>query len=71
MRLNVYYESIDPDYSSHEQVFIGIDEESCYRQKYEYEKWMGIDHSWELLVSAMGIIRWAYVKDLLPKEGKK
>ena len=29
------------------------------------------DNSWELLVSAMGIIRWAYVKDLLPKENKK
>ena len=44
MILNVYYESIDPDYSSHDQVFIGIDEESCYRQKYEYEKWQGRDH---------------------------
>ena len=40
MRLKVYYESIDPYYSSHDQVFIGIDEESCYRQKYEYEEWM-------------------------------
>lgn len=29
------------------------------------------NNSWELLVSAMGIIRWTYVKDLLPKEGKK
>ena len=45
MRLNVYYESIDPYYSSHDQVFIGIDEESCYRQKYEYEKWLGRDHT--------------------------
>lgn len=26
------------------------------------------DNSWELLVSAMGIIRWAYIKDLLPKQ---
>ncbi len=25
------------------------------------------NNSWELLVSAMGIIRWAYVSDLLPK----
>ena len=23
--------------------------------------------SWELLVSAMGIIRWTYIRDLLPK----
>ena len=44
MRLKVYYESIDPYYSSHDQVFIGIDEESCYRQKYEYEEWLGRDH---------------------------
>lgn len=29
------------------------------------------NNSWELLVSAMGIIRWAYVSDLLPKGGKK
>ena len=29
------------------------------------------NNSWELLVSAMGIIRWAYVKDLLPKGGEK
>ena len=26
------------------------------------------NNSWELLVSAMGIIRWAYIKDLLPKQ---
>lgn len=25
------------------------------------------NNSWELLVSAMGIIRWAYISDLLPK----
>lgn len=35
MTLTVYYEAIDPYYSSHEQVFIGIDKESCYSQKYE------------------------------------
>lgn len=44
MKIKVYYESIDPYYSSHYQVFIGIDEESCYRQKYEYEKWLGRYH---------------------------
>ena len=26
------------------------------------------NNSWELLVSAMGIIRWAYIADLLPKQ---
>lgn len=26
------------------------------------------NNSWELLVSAMGIIRWAYISDLLPKQ---
>lgn len=44
MTLIVYYESIDPYYSSHDQVFIGIDEESCYRQKYEFEEWLGREH---------------------------
>lgn len=44
MTLKVHYESIDPYYSSHDQVFIGIDEESCYRQKYEYEEWLGRYH---------------------------
>lgn len=29
------------------------------------------DNSWEWLVSATGIIRWAYVSDLLPKGYKK
>ena len=29
------------------------------------------NNSWEFLVSAMGIIRWAYISDLLPKGGKK
>lgn len=38
MKLTVYYEAIDPYYSSQEQVFIGIDEESCYDQKYEFEE---------------------------------
>ena len=26
------------------------------------------NNSWEFLVSAMGIIRWAYISDLLPKQ---
>ena len=38
MKLTVYYKAIDPYYSSHEQVFIGINEESCYDQKYEFEE---------------------------------
>ena len=29
------------------------------------------NNSWDLLVSAMGIIRWAYIEDLLPKGGTK
>lgn len=44
MKLTVYYEAIDPYYSSHEQVFIGTDEESCYSQKYEYEDWLDRYH---------------------------
>ena len=40
MKLTVYYEAIDPYYSSQEQVFIGIDEESCYSQRDEFEEWL-------------------------------
>ena len=42
MKLTVYYEAIDPYYSSQEQVFIGIDEESYYSQ---FEEWLGRNHS--------------------------
>lgn len=45
MKLTVYYKAIDPYYSSHEQVFIGIIEESCYDQKYEFEECLGRNHS--------------------------
>ena len=41
MKLRIYYEAIDPCYSSHEKVFIGINEESCYIQKVEYGEWLG------------------------------
>lgn len=41
MKLKVYYEAIDPYYSSEEQVFIGADKESCYSQKWEFEEWLG------------------------------
>ena len=44
MKLTVYYEAIDPYYSSQEQVFIGINEESCYSQKDEFEDWLGRNH---------------------------
>ena len=44
MKLKVYYEAIDPYYSSQEQVFIGINEESCYSQKWEFEEWLGRNH---------------------------
>ena len=45
MKLTVYYEAIDPYYSSQEQVFIGIDEESYYSQRDEFEEWLGRNHS--------------------------
>ena len=44
MKLIVHYEAIDPYYSSQEQVFIGINEESCYSQKDEFEEWLGRNH---------------------------
>lgn len=44
MKLRIYYEAIDPCYSSHEKLFIGINEESCYMQKEEYEEWLGRNH---------------------------
>lgn len=44
MKLTIHYESIDPYYSSQDQVFIGIDEASCYSQKYEFEEWLGRNH---------------------------
>lgn len=44
MKLIVYYEAIDPYYSSHGQVFIGADKESCYSQKWEFEEWLGRNH---------------------------
>ena len=44
MILKVFYESIDPYYSSMTQTFIGIDEESCWNQKYEFDKWLGRNH---------------------------
>ena len=45
MKLTVYYEAIDPYDSSQEQAFIGIDEESCYSQRDEFEEWLGRNHS--------------------------
>lgn len=44
MKLTVHYESIDPYYSSQDQVFVGIDEASCYSQKGEFEDWLGRNH---------------------------
>ena len=38
--MKVHYEAIDPYYSSCDQVFIGIDEESCYEQKRAFEEWL-------------------------------
>lgn len=43
-RLEILYEAIDPYYSSHTQVFIGSDLESCWDQCTEYEKWLGREH---------------------------
>ena len=44
MKLIVCYEAIDPYYSSDEQVFIGIDKESCYSQRDVFEEWLGRNH---------------------------
>ena len=44
MKLTVHYESIDPFYSSQDQVFIGIDEISCYSQRDGFENWLGRNH---------------------------
>lgn len=44
MILKVFYESIDPYYSSMIQTFIGVDEESCWDQKYEFDEWLGREH---------------------------
>ena len=45
MVLKVYYEAIDPYYSSMTQTFIGIDYDDCLNQKYEFEEWLGRYHS--------------------------
>lgn len=44
MKLQVHYEAIDPYYSSQDQTFIGIDEDSCWEQKREFEEWLGRNH---------------------------
>ena len=44
MILKIFYEAIDPYYSFMTQVFIGVDEESCWDQKYEFDKWLGRHH---------------------------
>ena len=44
MILKIYYESICPYYSSMVQTFIGVDEQDCWNQKYEFEKWLGREH---------------------------
>lgn len=38
MTLKIFYEAIYPYYSSMTHVFIGIDEERCWNQKYEFDK---------------------------------
>lgn len=45
MTLKIFYEAIDPYCSSMTQVFIGIDEKSCWNQKYEFDKWLERHHS--------------------------
>lgn len=44
MILKILYESIDPDYSSMTQTFIGVDDEDCWNQKCEFEEWLGRYH---------------------------
>lgn len=44
MILKILYESIDPYYSSMTQTFIGVDNEDCWNQKREFDKWLGRYH---------------------------
>ena len=44
MILKIFYKAIDPYYSSMTQTVIGVDEEDCWNQKYEFEKWLGRYH---------------------------
>ena len=44
MRIDVLYKAIDPYYSDCEQSFIGATSESCWHQKFEFEKWLGREH---------------------------
>jgi hypothetical protein len=45
MKLKIKYISIDPYYSDFEQTFIGLDINSCYDQCYEFENYLGREHS--------------------------
>lgn len=40
MKLKILYEPINPHYSSMTQTFIGVDEEDCWNQKYEFEEYL-------------------------------
>lgn len=45
MLLKIKYISIDPFYSDMEQSFIGLDIDSCERQRIEFESYLGREHS--------------------------
>lgn len=44
-KIIVKYVAIDPYYSTTTQTFIGENLDSCDQQKYEFEKWLGRNHS--------------------------
>ena len=48
------------------ELFLGEDTDgfSIYR-------WCGQEDNWEAFVNETGLIRWAYIEELLPKGGKK
>lgn len=45
MILKIFYKAIDPYYSDMTQTFIGVDDQDCWNQKYEFDKWLGRYHS--------------------------
>lgn len=45
MLLKIKYIAIDPYYSDVEQSFIGLDIDSCERQRFEFESYLGREHS--------------------------
>ena len=44
-RLKIRYKAVDPYYSTHEQTFIGVNLDDCDNQRFEYEQWLGREHT--------------------------